>query len=328
MAGALAIISKAVFEKLAGKQPKPGEVLRQLQRYDSRHAALEVLAEPGGELFLVTVRPDEALWLVAVLPGPKRDKRGWASWINNMPMTDISVLRPLLLVTAGAQPGKLAMSLQTPRVLSAHDEMFLRHVKVDAESAAVRNKPFTVKFPKWLLADAKASLEPAPQKKLKPLPPAKNPAPAKKKSKKDAATLPELIVECALAQIEEEIGGLQDDPAPYLKAPKWKGSLRGAFTESVQGVFAGALEPKEARRMLAKELAPFVDGPSMKIAKAAAKGDFEELVDQFAIRAIDELARGLVALALQRPDFVPACCAPYANAMEGYVEQVQELLDG
>ena len=217
------------------------------------------------------------------------------------------------------------MSLQTPRALTAHDEMLLRHVQVTAEYAANQHKPFTAKIPKWLIADAKASLQPAPEKKQK-----KQSAPAtkKKQSKKDAATLPELIVECALAQIEEELDGIQDDPAPYLKKPKWKGSLRGAFTQSVQGVFAGALDAKEGKRLLAEDLAPFVDGPSMKIAKAAAKGDFEELVDQFAIRAIDELSRGMVALALERPDDVPACCAPYANAMENYVEQVQELLEG
>ncbi len=52
MGSVLAIISKAQFEKLAGKKPVLGSVLA-LSEYTSTHAALEPLAE-GGALYLTS----------------------------------------------------------------------------------------------------------------------------------------------------------------------------------------------------------------------------------------------------------------------------------
>jgi len=72
MADIMAIVSKAIFEKAAGKAPKVGTALR-MDRYVSANKALEPLAQ-GGKLYLVTVRPpDEALWLVAILEKPELD---------------------------------------------------------------------------------------------------------------------------------------------------------------------------------------------------------------------------------------------------------------
>ena len=57
----MAIVSKAVFEKAAGKAPKVGAKLA-MDRYVSANKNLEPLAKQG-RLFLVTVRPpNEALW--------------------------------------------------------------------------------------------------------------------------------------------------------------------------------------------------------------------------------------------------------------------------
>ena len=84
MSSALAIVSKAVFEKQA-LGASVGAVLA-LDHYDSLHVTLDGLAE-GGALFLVTVRPPkEALWLVAVLEKPKRGKSGWTAAPNRVPL--------------------------------------------------------------------------------------------------------------------------------------------------------------------------------------------------------------------------------------------------
>jgi len=49
------------------------------KQYLSTHAALEPL-RGGGSLFLVTVRPpDERLWLIGELVGPKHDGKAWNS---------------------------------------------------------------------------------------------------------------------------------------------------------------------------------------------------------------------------------------------------------
>src|SRR4051812_42446122 len=128
MSSALAIVSKAVFEKQAAGA-SPGAVLA-LDHYASTHATLASLAD-GGALFLVTVRPpDEQLWLVAVLEAPKLGKTGWSAGANRVPITDVSTLRKKLVFTSGtgiqAKPGALGMSLQTPRGLTEADVALLR----------------------------------------------------------------------------------------------------------------------------------------------------------------------------------------------------------
>ncbi len=131
MPSILAVVSKKVFEVDArrdGKKLGLGDVWP-TARYASAHAALRPLAE-GGHIFLMTVRPpDEALWLVAVLESPKFDGEGWASKENTVPITDASSLRARIQFANGsgvtAEKGKLGMSLQTPRALSAETEALL-----------------------------------------------------------------------------------------------------------------------------------------------------------------------------------------------------------
>jgi hypothetical protein len=125
MSDVMAIVSKAVFEKAAGKGPVLGHALG-LDRYTSANKGLTPLAG-GGRLFLVTVRPpDEALWLVAVLDHPSFSGKEWiAAGPCATPMTDISALKPVLRFESGkglpTATGTLGMSLQTPRVLTAGD---------------------------------------------------------------------------------------------------------------------------------------------------------------------------------------------------------------
>jgi uncharacterized protein (TIGR02996 family) len=124
VADVMAIVSKAVFEKAAGKSPSVGDVLH-MDRYVSAAKGLSPLGS-GGKLYLVTVRPpSEALWLVGVLEHPTFDGTQWKSAPSPLPITDITALRGQLKFESGkgitAAPGALGMSLQTPRVLAAHD---------------------------------------------------------------------------------------------------------------------------------------------------------------------------------------------------------------
>lgn len=124
----MAIISKAVFEKAAGKSPTVGTQLR-MDRYVSTNKHLERLAE-GGKLYLVTVRPpDEALWLVAILENPTSDGTQWIAPPCTTPITDITALKSRLEFESGkglsANKGALGMSLQTPRAITANDAKLL-----------------------------------------------------------------------------------------------------------------------------------------------------------------------------------------------------------
>src|SRR5258708_6230451 len=117
----MAIVSKAVFEKAAGKNPAVGTRLA-MDRYVSANKTLEPLGS-GGKLYLVTVRPpDEALWLVAVLDKPKFDGSQWVAKACTTPITDISNLRARIKFESGVgitpKKGALGMSLQTPRALT------------------------------------------------------------------------------------------------------------------------------------------------------------------------------------------------------------------
>lgn len=145
----MAIVSKAVFEKQAGKAPTVGTRLA-IDRYVSANKNLEPLAE-GGRLYLVTVRPpDEALWLVAILDQPQHDGEAWVADENQIAMTDISKLRSKIKFESGvgitAKKGALGMSLQTPRALTAEDAELLNAAvgfgaDVDAEDQALPPAP-------------------------------------------------------------------------------------------------------------------------------------------------------------------------------------------
>jgi uncharacterized protein (TIGR02996 family) len=128
MADMMAIVSKAIFEKVAGKAPSAGTKLK-MDRYVSANKALEPLSG-GGKLYLVTVRPpDEALWLVAILEKPKHDGDQWIAKASQIPITDISKLRSKIKFESGvgitAKKGALGMSLQTPRALTSADTTLL-----------------------------------------------------------------------------------------------------------------------------------------------------------------------------------------------------------
>jgi hypothetical protein len=140
MASVLAIVSKAVFEKMTrGSAPKPGEVLP-VDRYTSANPGLEPLKD-GGSLFLVTVRPpDEVLWLVGILESPRFKGGEWKAAPNTVPITDLASVKATLRFTSGtgikAKAGALGMSLQTPRELTPDDVALLRGGKQAAPTTA------------------------------------------------------------------------------------------------------------------------------------------------------------------------------------------------
>lgn len=141
----LAVVAKAVFEKDA-RGLGIGDVWA-TSLYASQNPGLASLAD-GGALFLVTVRPGDQLWLVAVLESPKASKQGWSAAPNTTPIRDITSLIAKLAFTTGkgitAAPGKLGMSLQTPRQLTAADEAALR--------GTTKTSPATTKTaPAWRL---------------------------------------------------------------------------------------------------------------------------------------------------------------------------------
>lgn len=118
----LAVVSKAVFEKEARGLGVGATWATAL--YASENPALAALGG-GGDLWLVTVRPGDTLWLVGVLRGPKKGKGGWRAEANAVAIRDVTALIPRLRFASGkglaAAKGKLGMSLQTPRALADSD---------------------------------------------------------------------------------------------------------------------------------------------------------------------------------------------------------------
>lgn len=160
MAGVLAVVSKAVFEKQAPKGLALGAVWP-VDRYVSKNPGLASLGE-GGALFLVTVRPpDERLWLVAVLEAPTFDGAQWVARANAAAVADVTPLLGKLVLATGkgitAAKGKLGMSLQTPRALAESDVALLR--------GAVGGGPRPKAPPAKPAPAAKAPVKPAPPAK-------------------------------------------------------------------------------------------------------------------------------------------------------------------
>jgi hypothetical protein len=121
MASVLAIVSKALFEAAGGL--RPGDRF-DADGYASAHPGLAPLGA-GGDLYLVTARPGDVLWLVGILRAPTFDGARWSAAPNTTPIRDLTPLIPALRFATGKglrpKPGALGMSLQTPRALTPED---------------------------------------------------------------------------------------------------------------------------------------------------------------------------------------------------------------
>lgn len=139
----LAIVSKAVFDKDAGKA-KLGQVVP-FAGYASASKHLQKL-DAHSRLLLVTVRPPkESLWLVAVLEGLVFDGQRWSARVNTTRLTDISAIKDQLRFDSGkgivAKPGALGMSLQTPRGLTADDVKLLLDAAATGKTRIAAPRP-------------------------------------------------------------------------------------------------------------------------------------------------------------------------------------------
>lgn len=278
---ALVLIERKAFEAKAGAQPKLGEVY-----WFDRPAGLPASFD---HVYMVTVRPDHALWLVQYV--------GTNTWT-----VDLTPVLGALNVTAAIARDQLATALRKPRALSERDARLLSH----AWSLGItKRKPFALKFPAWLIEEAEAADEPAPAEPARPRPP----RPKRKRTK-----LSLTILDGALTQIEGVHDEVRARPARFLATPK--PGKRGRFTADVQSLFAGVLPVAKARA----ELAPFAT------AKACAAAKTEDAIDELAVRAIDELCRALVATALDRPKDVPRAMKAIVATLPDDVAYVRALL--
>jgi hypothetical protein len=102
----------------------------------------------------------------------------------------------------------------------------------------------------------------------------------------------------------------------------------------VQSILSGAIDPKEAQRLLGDELAPFVDGETLSLALSdAAKSSKTpdelqvELCDAFVIHAVDPLARALCAVALGCPSDIPASCISLRPLLDKHAPAAKKLIE-
>jgi hypothetical protein len=142
MPSVMAIVSKAVFEK-AARGLDVGDVW-DTDHYGSRNKGLAPVGD-GGDLYLVTVRPPETLWLVAVLRSPHATGEAWKAEANTVAIRAIDELRSRIKFTSGVgitqKAGALGMSLQTPRVLTDDDVVLLGGVPAQPKPAKSVTKP-------------------------------------------------------------------------------------------------------------------------------------------------------------------------------------------
>ncbi len=141
MSSVLAIVSKALFEKMVPKDVKLGVVV-DTNEYTSSNKTFEGLKK-GGAIFLVTVRPpSEKLWLVGILESPKKKGDVWKAADNEAPLTDITSAIKKLKFESGtgitAKKGTLGMSLQTPRSLTDADVKVLRGLIGDKPKSSAK----------------------------------------------------------------------------------------------------------------------------------------------------------------------------------------------
>lgn len=274
MANVLLWLNKTAFARLRDAQGYPPALGSKVSlfRWDDPSAALEALGKQG-TAYLLHERGDGALWLVAVLPGLRRDKAGWnARVMNTTPVVNVDDIRA---------PLALGSRRSGVRALDEREAEIMDGVRIDG----LRARDHVVSVRESLLEAA-------------PTPPA-----ARKRPR-----LPKLVGElgaACLTQIEAELDGLRAKPDRYLKR-------RGAFVADVQSIYEGALDAKQWRQLLEGDLAPFAGGGRKR--------------DEVVKHAVDELCRGIVALALGRARDVPASCATLKRPLEKYAAYVSKIL--
>jgi hypothetical protein len=259
-----------------------------LDRYDSSHEALAPLAERGSRLFLVTVRPRERLLLVAVLEKKlRRVGKSWRSSPNTKRARDITALSEQL----GLSTRNLASTLRTPRALTREQTELLRAA---ADGTIVAKTNGTKKHARLASPEGRIGLK--------------------------------LLIEAAGTQIEDEyLDDLREKPAKLI--------ARGKFSDTVQSIFSGAFDSTADTLPLLRELAPLADGKKVlaRLERELKKGNdatslANELVDAFAVSALDALATAIAALATGRDAMVPAAVRPFVPRLAKQVARIERAL--
>lgn len=271
----------------------------------------------GDIAYVAVARPDGSLFLIYVFEHPRPSETGKFFAPNTIPVTDITSLRPFLSIPEHGPSDRpfVALSAEAAHALEA----IWRPIR--AAQAAERER--TQK--EWEATEKARKAKNAAAKKA-----AKAVAPAKPSRTETFA----ILVAAALAQIEEVAGDVQDDAEVMLLPPVYAdgAGLRGRFTETVQSIFEGGIDADEGLRLLSVELSPFVDGAGLAIALRGIPKDtaldalLPKLVDAFATRAVDDLARTLVALASGKKKMIPARCEELLPLLEADVERARELI--
>lgn len=122
----MAIVSKAIFGRERDDEGNKLQVgsLWSTGAYHSTNKSIS--KKLTGDLYLVTVQDGE-LWLVAHLKSPTHDGKSWVAESNAVRIRDITREASALVFASGkgVNTDKMAMSLQTPRILADEDVALL-----------------------------------------------------------------------------------------------------------------------------------------------------------------------------------------------------------
>lgn len=281
MPSILAIVSKAIFESMK-PLPSLGKVAA-LDGYDSKTKALNALT-PKDSLFLVTVRPGEKLWLVAVLEGLSFTGTRWAAEkANSTQVTDISSLRDKIKFDSGKgitqEVGKLGMSLQSPRALSANDvKILLGAVGGQVPSSVPEAVPAKREAPTPKKSTAKAAK--APVAAAKPTKPAPAASPVVKTADPVATTL--ATASLAPRRLPEPVH-VENSGVPPLRLPEPPEGRSIAYdlaTAILASPRPSALSNEQRDTLLAKIVGKRAHGPQP--GRAGALDAFAATADEAA----------------------------------------------
>lgn len=271
----------------------------------------------GDVAYVVVEQSTGELWLVYVFEHPRPSETGKFFAPNSIPVTDVTRLGDVLRVPS-IEPGDrpyFALSAEA----STEFEAIWRPMREKQEADRARS------MAEFAAAEKARKARNAAAKKA-----------ARLGTRKPTRTETfGLLVDGAVAQIEEVAGEVQEDAEVMLLPPVYAEGmgLRGHFTETVQNIIDGGGDVANGLRLLGEELSPFVDGSGLTIVlNGLPKGALSPealvpaLVDAFSIRAVDDLARTLVALAVGKKKMIPARCEELLPLLEGDVERVRAIL--
>ena len=299
MGSVLAIVSKAVFSKQM-KDAALGKTFA-TKAYVSKNRGLQPLEE-GGDLYLLTVRPGDVAWLVAVLRKPSFDGAQWNAKANVVPIQDVSGLLGQLVLANGkgikAKPGRLGMSLQTPRALADEDVALLeaalkggaKPTKKSPTKTAKKNSAATKKSaPKpTKKSEAKATKTKAPKPAEKP----RSGAPV-------AWTPPGPAVTFATAS-EDEGPAVHEGPVPSAVRAKVAAAAKAAARGDLEAALVALLDAWEkhpapslgravravAPRVVSEHIAPFLADAPVKPADWDALVKADRVTDRGAMMTV------------------------------------------